>query len=101
MIVEIEIPMGQWRTEGDKHLEGFVPIWEGSLRRHIEAQPDPLARFTDWLAMTAKGERGMGSARLYFFEQPYLEWAEHVERIIETTERQTRERVAYEIVNPE
>lgn len=97
----IEIPIGHWRTDGDKHLQSFVPHWEGSLRRNIEAQPDPLARFSDWLAKKANGDHGMGGVRLHFFEQPYLEWAEQVESIIESTEKATRERVAYEVVNPE
>lgn len=97
-----EIPAGHWtHPEGDRVVGAYKAHWEMSLRKAVEAQPDPAKRFGDWLSRKAADESGLPGVRLIFFEQPYLTWAENVERAIEGAERSLRARIASEIANPE
>ena len=97
----MKIPDGHWDHVAS-HVRQYIPGWERLLCARIEAQPDPLKRFDEWLAkMLETGNSGMPGVRLIFVEQPYLGWAETIEKIIAKIEKQLREQIAFEIQNPD
>lgn len=102
---ELVIPEDHWHHDtAANNWRAYLPYWERGLRASIADEPDPAVRFSKWLEDKAgKGPRNLRrlGVRLTFLEQPYLGWAEAVERIIENTDRETRERIAYEITNPD
>jgi hypothetical protein len=96
----VDIPSTHWNQE-IHGWQSYVPYWEKSLRASIEAQPDPAKRFEAWLSHLARGESGKPGIRLIFIEQPYLAWAELVEQLVATKEKELRQTIAYEIANPD
>lgn len=96
METELEIPESHWTDAG---WSGLFPYWERHLRSSIRREPDAAKRFAKFLEEKESGDYQM-SPRLIFIEQPYLEWAEAIERVIEKTEKDTRGVVAYEITHP-
>ena len=75
----IDIPPGHWDSSF-RGWESFVPSWERQLRTNIERQPDPQKRFEEWLLKLASGDAYQCGVRLIFLEQPYLAWAEAIEK---------------------
>jgi hypothetical protein len=92
-VADIEIPRSHWI--GDPN---YIQYWEPQLRKNIAVCPDPSFRFEQWLGVKERGEGGQG-VRLIFIEQPYLGWAETIERMIAAEEKRTRESCAYEITH--
>jgi hypothetical protein len=93
--MEIEIPHGHFKSGS-----AFVPHWEVRLRASIADEPDAAKRFTKWLDRLAAGECEMPGVRLIFLEQPYLGWAETIQRAIETAEKELRALIAFEVAHP-
>lgn len=99
---DLAIPDSHWR-EGPQPLGGietYRPSWENRLRKTVQEEPDPSARFTRYLNDLAAGTWRPGP-RLIFFEQPYLMWAEAIERVINATEASTRKQIAHEVEFPD
>jgi len=99
----MEIPADHWKSQTVSYdPRPYIPYWEKKLRASIEKEPDASKRFELWLAdkltphSPSFDNRGV---RLVFIEQPYLAWAEMIERIISATDADTRERIAYEITH--
>lgn len=102
MTDELIIPREHWETPGG--LKGsqnphYVTGWERLLRSRVYAQPDPAMRFSNWLTEMAAGAPGMPGPRVIFIEPPYLEWAETILKIVELTEKETRQKIAAEILS--
>lgn len=95
---DLKIPEDHWRDTGFPNWRGFVTPWEKMLRSNLAAEPDPAKRFEVWLDARAAGLSGPG-VRLVFIEQPYLAWAETVDRIIAATNKATRASIAREITD--
>lgn len=95
---EIEISESHWDACHDR--QRFIAGWEKKLRAAIAEHPAPAKRFEDWLTRRAAGESGLPGVKLIFIEQPYLGWAQLVERVADQTDKECRERIADEILNP-
>jgi hypothetical protein len=96
---DITIPPGHWTHDGIHNWRNYASYWEAQLRAAMTREPDPQARFGAWL--TELAETGHSTApKLTFYEQPYLMWAKAVYALRERDEKETRERIAYEIANP-
>lgn len=101
----MEIPKEHWTSDAPKDTwsydpKPFIASWEKQLIAALKKEPDPEKRFDDWLKRKAAGETGMAGVRLIFLEQPYLGWAELVEKTIETEEKSLRKQIANEIQHP-
>lgn len=94
---DIHIPGEHWLRPGRSVL--FIEAWETQLRAAITEEPDPAKRFEKWLAKLAEGAWHR-SCRLVFVEQPYLAWAEAIERVLAAHEKEIRSQVADEILYP-
>lgn len=101
----IEIPDSHWEEAPcDYDWRSLRGTWEATLRKSIAERPDPAARFTAWLAWKMSDVSHIAwfpGPRLVFIEQPYLGWAEAVERAIEKAEKNLRSAIAEDIANPE
>lgn len=95
--MEIDIPQEHWQGSDYPYIDMY---WTPRLCASIAAEPDPAKRFTAWLREKETGVGENLSTRLIFLEQPYLDWAEAIQRIIDKTERDTRDLAAYEITHP-
>jgi ferritin len=95
---ELVIPRSHWGNEPGN--EAFIPGWEKHLRRSIAEEPDPAARFSQWLTDQNTDGWALG-VKLLFIEEPYLTWANQIEELIKKTELDLREQIAREILNPE
>jgi len=92
----VTIPQSHWETPFIQDWRNYIDYWERQLRKHLEDEPDPQRRFSNFLNDRASGSRS-GGPKLMFFEQPYLMWAEQIETIINTTEQNMRKQIAAEI----
>lgn len=99
MSEELHIPQEHWQPYGSSETWA-LKTWENNLRRHVREEPDPAKRFDKWLTAKAKGE-GTYGVRLVFIEQPYLGWAEKVEKALAEEEKSLRESIAYFVTHPD
>jgi hypothetical protein len=96
MSEEIAIPLSHWEMPSHPHWRAYVDHWERTLRRRMDAEPDPQRRFENFLSECASNAAAF-SPRLHLVEQPYLAWAEQVKAIVEIIEKRTRKKIAFEI----
>ena len=93
------LPKNYWASDDIHNWQAYAEHWETRLRGNVSRQPDPAMRFSEWLESKKLETNKFGGVKLVFYEQPYLAWAQDVEKIIEAKEKSTRELCAYEITH--